>query len=286
MKLRTINLGTLDSTNRHARAEIESGRLRADEPAAFVADRQSGGVGRFARAWSSPAGGLWYTLAWPAHRNALDGLGLRIGVACVEFVRGLLPENARSKVRLKWPNDVVVDGKKVLGVLCEAVRGTSPSSGWERMGRLTGGGSEQPPPATDLCRFAAAEGARAADANPLWILIGVGLNTNFDVVELPSDLHATATTLRSALGVTIDLSAAADDLGARLTRVLSESGLAPEHLSAARAMLDGIGKPARVSLPTGEKIDATLIGLDSDGHAVFEQDGSRWAAPGSVEITE
>ena len=104
MNICTIKLDTIDSTNRYARAEVESGRLSADGATVFVAARQTGGVGRFGRAWASPLGGLWYTLAWPVVGDVLDGLGLRVGVACVEFVRGLVAEAAGCGKRTSSDN--------------------------------------------------------------------------------------------------------------------------------------------------------------------------------------
>jgi BirA family biotin operon repressor/biotin-[acetyl-CoA-carboxylase] ligase len=176
----------------------------------------------------------------------LDGLGLRIGLACAEFVESILPPESTRRVRLKWPNDVLIDGQKVLGVLSTLVQ--SPTGPW--------------------------------------ILIGVGLNANFDPEELPLDLQSGATTFRTATGMPIDLTAAANVLAAHLDDAIAPGGLTDALLERAESMLHGLGEPARVSLPTGEKVDATLVGLDASGSAVFEQDGSRWVAPvGSVIAT-
>lgn len=238
----------VDSTQALARAEIASGRLaHAGGPAAFVADEQTGGVGRFGRAWASPIGGLWCTLACPIAGDAratLDGLGLRLGVACTEFVRSLVPGEMSASVRLKWPNDVLIGEHKVLGVLAEYL--------------------------------ALAEGA--------WVLVGVGLNANFPASALPAPLQATATTLLDAAGLRLDLSRAAPMLAGALRAAVSPEPDLGQTVARARAMLHGVGRAAGVTIPGGGRIDATLIGLDASGDAVVEADGSRWALPGGAVL--
>jgi BirA family biotin operon repressor/biotin-[acetyl-CoA-carboxylase] ligase len=226
----------VDSTSLMARREIAAGRLaHAAGPVAFLAASQTGGVGRFGRAWSSLVGGLWLTVAWPVAGDGarvIDGLGLRVGVACVEFVRGLVGERERARVMLKWPNDVVMDGRKVCGALCEVVRG----AGMER-----------------------------------WVLVGVGLNANFGADELPRELRETAGTLRELAGVEIEIGAAARALAGQLGEAITGCGLSQETLAAARRMVMGVGQVSSVSMPTGEKTDAVLIGLDEMGQAVFRR---------------
>lgn len=251
MAAQIVKLIQTGSTNRDARAWIATGRLDAATGrlgTLLVAERQAAGIGRFGRSWSSPVGGLWCTLARPVEPGEgvlHDDLGLRVGVACVEFVRALAGPAHGDCVRLKWPNDVMVDGLKVLGVLCERVAGP---------------------------------------AGAQWLLVGVGLNANFIADELPPEIRSNATSLRTALGVIVDLDAAAEDLARRLNEAIDAGPLSDAGVAAARSLLFGLGQAMLVSLPTGVKTTATLIALDRDGHAVLEQDGSRWAAPSSVML--
>ncbi len=101
------------STNDDARALAEAG---APEGTAVVASRQSAGRGRLGRAWESPEGGAYVSVVLrPPTTPALTGplaLVVALGIATGLEAFGLTP-------RLKWPNDVWLDGRKVAGVLLE-----------------------------------------------------------------------------------------------------------------------------------------------------------------------
>jgi len=83
-----------------------------------VSDRQSAGRGRGGNAWISPAGtGIWMTLLErPANSSVVDVLSLRVGLSAARA----LDRFAAEPVRLKWPNDIYVDGRKLGGTLVEA----------------------------------------------------------------------------------------------------------------------------------------------------------------------
>lgn len=88
----------------------------------FTADFQSAGRGRIGHRWLSPPGcNLMMSAVLSVAPGVDDGdiaaLPLVVGIAVVNAVRGLLPDSAA--VTLKWPNDVLVSGKKVSGILCE-----------------------------------------------------------------------------------------------------------------------------------------------------------------------
>ena len=105
----------LDSTNLQAKLDAEHG---ADQGALVVADMQTAGRGRRGRAWSSPPGtNVYYTLVLkpdlaPEKASMLTPV---MGLAVAEGIRstcGLEPQ-------IKWPNDIVINGKKVCGMLAE-----------------------------------------------------------------------------------------------------------------------------------------------------------------------
>ena len=84
---------------------------------AVVADEQVGGRGSRGRGWSSPPGGLWLSvLARPAAAG-LELLGLRAALAVAEALDRM---GLAGRVRLKWPNDLMLGERKAGGILCEA----------------------------------------------------------------------------------------------------------------------------------------------------------------------
>jgi BirA family transcriptional regulator, biotin operon repressor / biotin---[acetyl-CoA-carboxylase] ligase len=91
------------------------------EGAVALCDEQSGGRGRLGRSWSAPAGTaiLVSVLLEPPRERAIAELSLVGGVATAEAVEAATGLEAR----IKWPNDVLVEGRKVAGVLAEASEG-------------------------------------------------------------------------------------------------------------------------------------------------------------------
>jgi len=99
-------------------------------PVLLVAGTQTAGRGRAGRAWHSAAGAsLTFSLAWKFKRTLpqLVGLPLAVGVAIAEALRDYGVE-----VRLKWPNDVLLDGRKLAGILIEAA--VAPDGVWAVIG--------------------------------------------------------------------------------------------------------------------------------------------------------
>jgi BirA family biotin operon repressor/biotin-[acetyl-CoA-carboxylase] ligase len=102
---------TLDVAHPLARAGAPEGTL-------ILAERQTAGRGRSGRAWASDEGaGIWSTLiARPTDEAALDVLSLRVGLAMARALEAFTDD----EVRVKWPNDLVLDGGKLGGILIES----------------------------------------------------------------------------------------------------------------------------------------------------------------------
>jgi BirA family biotin operon repressor/biotin-[acetyl-CoA-carboxylase] ligase len=89
------------------------------------ANRQSAGRGRIGRSWASPPGNLYASvlLRPPCPLSVAVGLSLLAGVAMYDAVEALSGERfAQGRLRLKWPNDLLLDGLKVGGVLLESAK--------------------------------------------------------------------------------------------------------------------------------------------------------------------
>lgn len=115
---RLIHFASIESTM------TEAGRLAASGdfgPLWIVADEQTGGRGRLGRSWISPFGNLHATLLMPAPCPIADQpkLGFAMGVALAAVIDEVTGTPHLS--RLKWPNDVLIDGAKVAGLLVEGL---------------------------------------------------------------------------------------------------------------------------------------------------------------------
>lgn len=110
---------TIDSTNLEAQRLAASG---ATGPAWIIADEQSGGRGRLGRTWVSKVGNLYVSLLLPVRASSLT-------IPQLSFVTALAVHDTVAQfcgadsVRLKWPNDCLLDGAKVSGILCETAEG-------------------------------------------------------------------------------------------------------------------------------------------------------------------
>jgi len=107
-----LRVGCVTSTQDAARAHAESG---AGAGTVIVADTQSEGRGRKGRGWDSPPGGLYMTALLDAGSHA-NLLPLVAGVVIAEAIR----DGFGVEAMLKWPNDVLIGGRKVGGVLVDA----------------------------------------------------------------------------------------------------------------------------------------------------------------------
>ena len=103
-------------------------------PLLRIADNQTAGRGRAGRSWlSAPGAALMFSLAWrfkgPLHK--MSGLPMAVGVALAETIASL-----GVPVRIKWPNDLLRDGKKLAGILVEtqAARNDGDGAIWAVIG--------------------------------------------------------------------------------------------------------------------------------------------------------
>jgi BirA family biotin operon repressor/biotin-[acetyl-CoA-carboxylase] ligase len=96
-----------------------------DAPAGSVvlAEEQTAGRGRDGRTWRSPLGGVWLAMLLRPPLPAPGVLSLRIGLVLADVVEELLGVTPASlsgpRAALKWPNDVLLDDRKVAGILSE-----------------------------------------------------------------------------------------------------------------------------------------------------------------------
>jgi BirA family biotin operon repressor/biotin-[acetyl-CoA-carboxylase] ligase len=108
-------LAVTESTNRIA---MDKALVGSSSGYVCVAEKQTAGRGRRGRVWHSPYGrNLYFSLLWEftGGAAALEGLSLAVGVAVVEVFESI----GIADVELKWPNDLLYQGKKLAGILLE-----------------------------------------------------------------------------------------------------------------------------------------------------------------------
>jgi BirA family biotin operon repressor/biotin-[acetyl-CoA-carboxylase] ligase len=228
-----IHFDTTDSTNSEAR------RLATEHPGErllITAVTQSAGRGRQGRAWQSPLGGAWFSLVWPTLKPpaAYGNVSL---LAAIAVRRAIAEVVDAERLAIKWPNDVLVDGKKVSGILCEQWPVESGSSSV--------------------------------------LVLGIGINVDFDLALLPNDLRHPATTLSAAVGHAIPVDAVIDAVAEQLTALLAEfetSGLNSELIAELRGHLAYVGEERVWQSPKGE-FSGKVLGIDAAGRLLLQVDG-------------
>jgi BirA family biotin operon repressor/biotin-[acetyl-CoA-carboxylase] ligase len=235
------------STNADA---AEAARAGAAEGLVVVAERQTAGRGRLGRTWSSPprAGLTTSLLLRPGRPDAARGwspisparygwLPLLAGVALAEAVTRL----TELDTELKWPNDLLVQGRKCAGILAEAVP--------------TGGSAE--PPA---------------------VVVGIGLNVTLRLDELPgpdgtAGLPATSLALAGAAATDRDplLRALLRSVAAWYLRWREAGGDAEASglREAYTRRCASLGRHVRVLLPDGVELTGTATAVDGDGRLLL-----------------
>jgi BirA family biotin operon repressor/biotin-[acetyl-CoA-carboxylase] ligase len=113
--VRLLRFESLDSTNEEARRLAASGDCG---PLWITAREQTKGRGRRGNFWISAPGNLFATLLMKAPQADAAQLGFAASLAAADVVASYA---SVSRVALKWPNDVLLDGRKVAGILLEAL---------------------------------------------------------------------------------------------------------------------------------------------------------------------
>lgn len=101
---------SVESTNEYAKTLTKD----APEGAVILVDEQTGGRGRFGRQWYSPKGGIWMSVILHPPDPSLIAIIAGIAVCKALHMNGVLPG-------IKWPNDIVLNGKKIGGILTEII---------------------------------------------------------------------------------------------------------------------------------------------------------------------
>jgi len=225
------HLDTIDSTNRVA---FDRGRAGAPAGTAIVAEAQTAGRGRLGRAFHSPPHANLYTsIVLRPTCSIADAptLILAAAIAVADAVAAFVGD--AEAVAIKWPNDVLIHGRKTSGILMES----------------------------------SAEGTRIAFA-----VLGIGVNLNVDRETFPEEFRAHATSLAAELGRPVERAAFTRDLFERLESALdahARSGfesLRPRF----EARFRMAGAEVAVDSLSGQRLEGRARGIAADGALEIE----------------
>jgi BirA family transcriptional regulator, biotin operon repressor / biotin---[acetyl-CoA-carboxylase] ligase len=228
--------GEIDSTNRYL---IEEAGHGAEEGVVAVADHQTAGRGRLGRTWVAPPGAsllVSILLRPPLALEELHLASVAVGLSAADACGA----RARVAPELKWPNDLLVGGRKLAGILAEAE--LAPAS------RPPGAGPVRPA-----------------------VVVGIGLNVNWPE-ELPPELSGTAVALNHLTGRPVDrvrlLVALLRSLEER--RVLMDTPEGRRQLASEyRRRCVTLGQEVRVQL-TEEAFTGRATDITDHGHLIVE----------------
>jgi BirA family biotin operon repressor/biotin-[acetyl-CoA-carboxylase] ligase len=217
----------VSSTQERAR---ELARAQTPHGTFVAAGVQKGGRGRLGRHWGSPQGGLWMSLVLRPELEA--GLASRITQTAAVGVAGALWEIG-VEARIKWPNDLLVGGRKICGILAES--GVGPS------GRLD------------------------------YVILGIGMNANLDPSDL-GVVDREVTTIRSELGRDVDLLLLLRGILSNLDAALGRIEEFETVLDEWRNLNCTLGERVRVRR-LGETIEGRAIDLTPEGALLLATTG-------------
>ena len=233
----------IDSTNDLAKQYLESD---VAEGLVLIADSQTGGRGRMGRSWVSLQGvGIYLSviLKPQIQPSRVPQLTLLAGLATTLAVN----EFTRQKARLKWPNDVLLNGKKLCGILCEYHSTQNREAG---------------------------------------VIVGIGINVNHTLTDFPDDLKSSATSLRIETGNSIDRLALVRALIGNLDQQYDaylgngEQAVIEKWLENS----DMAGK--KITVTQGKSAThGTALGLDSQGRLLLLSEKGEELAFDSGEVT-
>lgn len=220
----------LFSTGSTQEVAFELARKGISEGAIVVAEEQSSGRGRRGRYYFCPGGGIWFSLILrpPLPPRLAPVINLAAGAALAE----LILQMGLKTVLLRWPNDVLIGGKKVSGILAEM-------------------SAEQ-----DLVHF---------------VILGMGINVNIEKDSFPEDLRAIATSLKLETGKRMDRVGMLCNILERLEHYyygLLEKGTS-FILEAWKSLPNMLGSPVKVTTPEGT-CEGIAARLDEEGALILK----------------
>ena len=204
-------------------AARELARQSAPEGTVVIADQQTAGRGRLGRTWLSPEGSLALSVLLYPDFSELPSLIMLASLAVADAIRNVTGLGSQ----IKWPNDVLVNGRKVCGILIE-----------NRIGRV-----------------------RQGEVN--YAVIGIGVNVNVPAAAL-AEVRPPPTSLSTELGRPVSIQELTRDLLKQMDRRYLELKSGGSLFETWRDRLVTVGRPVRVT--SGEaSLEGIAESVERDG---------------------
>ena len=200
--------------------------------AVVISEKQTKARGRSGKNWESPLGGVWLSIILNPNVNhsKLPLITLATGVAVENTLKRIGVKNAE----IKWPNDILIHGKKVCGILTEAITSFNTIES---------------------------------------VIIGVGIDANISIENFPEELQENMTTLNDEIGEKVDENLLIKLFLEEFEKI-SEQFINEEYetiLKEWRKNSYTIGKIVEVHEPFSKPYDGYVLGISRDGSLVVEK---------------
>lgn len=228
-----IYFDSLDSTNIYAK-KIASEDFK--DGTVVIAEEQTSGRGRLGRQWVSPKGrGIWMTILLKPDIMPSEASKLTL-VSAYAVCRAL--ERYGLAARIKWPNDIVVNGKKLCGILTEM----------------------------------------SADIDEIkYVTVGIGINANLDVSDFGDEIASTATSIKIETGKPVSRKTVVGCVLNEFEYVYEafiRNGSIEDFLEGYKTRSAVLGKDIRV-IYKKEELLGKAVDISAEGHLVIKlEDGS------------
>jgi len=239
-----VYLDSVDSTNSYGKRLAESD---FSDGTVIIAEEQTSGRGRLGRDWVSPKGkGIWMTIILNPYikPNLASQVTLIAAMAVLKAIKAVYDMD----IMIKWPNDLVVNGKKVCGILAEL-------------------------------------GAEIERVN--YLCVGIGINANLDESDFKNQALDMATSLKIAAGMEVErkkLIVRILDIFESYYSKFLEKGSIEFMIEEYKKYLVNMGKEVRL-VAKNEEIHAITEDITSEGHLLVRLDDGTLKEISSGEVS-
>lgn len=241
---KVYHFDTIDSTNRMAKKLASEG---AKEGTVIIAEEQTGGRGRRGKQWISPKGsGIWMSIILRPDIELAEAMKITQVVAAA--VATAIEKVTKFQVGIKWPNDIIMDKKKVCGILTEMSA------------------------EVDCVNF---------------IIVGIGINVNTEDKDFPEDIEKIATSIKSCTSEKVfrkDLVKEILNEFEELYVDFIENKNIKKSIEICKKYSVTLGKEVRI-IKRGEEMFAKAIDLSEDGQLIIENKSGKIETVLSGEVS-